>query len=51
MAAAPSFARFLDDRVEASQAADLPRAAEPARLADLGEQMAGKDRPDAVDRL
>src|SRR6266511_876263 len=51
MATAPRLARFVDDRVEASQPGDLLGAAEAGRLADLGEQVTGEDRPDPVDRL
>src|SRR5712692_121869 len=51
VAAAAALTRFFDDRVEAGQPGDLLGAAEAARLADLGEQVAGEDRPDPVDRL
>src|SRR5207302_5221342 len=43
MAAAAGLARLLNDRVETGQPGDLLRAAEAARLADLGEQVAGQD--------
>src|SRR6266540_7190528 len=51
VAAAARLAGLVDDRVEAGQAGDLLGAAEAARLADLGEQVAGEDRTDPVDRL
>src|SRR6266511_3654573 len=51
VAAAAALARFDDDGVEAGQAGDLLGAAEAAGLADLGEQVAGQDRADPVDRL
>src|SRR6266540_3652045 len=51
MATAPRLSRFVDDRVEPGQPRDLLGAAEAACLADLGEQVAGQDRPDPVDRL
>jgi hypothetical protein len=51
MAATARLARLVDDRVEPGQAGDLLGAAEAARLADLGEQMAGEDRADPIDRL
>lgn len=51
MAAAASVARLVDDRIEAGQAGDLPGAAEAAGLPDLGQQVAGEDRPDPVNRL
>jgi hypothetical protein len=51
MTAPTALARLVDDRIEAGQAGDLVGAAEAACLADLGEQVAGQDRPDPVDRL
>ena len=50
-AAAVAIAGRLDGWVESRQAGDLLSAAEAARLTDLGEEMAGEDRPDSVDRL
>jgi len=51
MAAAAGFAGLVDDRVEPGQTGDLSATVEPACLADLGEQVAGENRPDPVDRL
>jgi hypothetical protein len=51
LAAKARLSRLVDDRVEAGQAGDLLGAAEAARLVDLGEQMAGEDRADPLDRL
>jgi hypothetical protein len=51
VAAAAALARLVDDRVEAGQPGDLLGAAEAARLADLGEQVSGQNRPDPIDRL
>ncbi len=51
VAAAAALARLVDNRVEAGQPGDLLGVAEAARLADLGQQVAGQDRPDPVDRL
>jgi hypothetical protein len=51
LAATARLARLLDDRVEPGQAGDLVGATESARLTDLGEQVAGEDRADTVDRL
>src|SRR6266536_217644 len=51
VAAAAALTRLIDDRVEAGQPGDLLGAAEAARLADLGERVAGEDRSDPVDRL
>lgn len=39
LAAPARLTRLLDDRIQASQADDLPSAAEATRLADLREQM------------
>jgi len=43
--------RFDHDRVEPGGAHELAGAPEAARVADLGEQVAGEDRSDAPDRL
>src|SRR6266487_1156032 len=51
VAAAARLTGLVDDGVEAGQAADLLGALEARRLADLGEQVAGEDRPDTIDRL
>jgi hypothetical protein len=51
LAATPRLARLVDDGIEAGRAHRLTGAPEAGRLAELGEQMAGEDRPDAVDRL
>ncbi len=51
LAAAASLAGFVDDRVEAGRAGDLLGAAEATGLADLGQQVAGEDRADPVDRM
>jgi hypothetical protein len=48
MTAPARLARLLDDRFEAGQTRDLLGTAERARLTDLGEQVAGEDRPDPV---
>ncbi len=50
-AAAFRLAGFVDDRVEAGSAHGLAGAVEACALAELGEQVTGEDRPDAVDRL
>jgi hypothetical protein len=46
-AAAPRLARLVDDRIEAGGADCLTGASEAGRLAELGEQVTGEDRPDA----
>ncbi len=51
LATTTRLARFLDDRIQAGEPRDLFGTAEAARLPDLGEQVTGEDRPDAVDRL
>ncbi len=51
LAAAARLARLVDDRVEPGQPRDLIAAAEAARLADLGEQVACEDRPDPVSTI
>src|SRR5437762_3103175 len=43
--------RLEDDRIEAGGAYDLACAAEAPCVADLGKQVTGDDRADAVDRL
>jgi hypothetical protein len=43
--------RFDHARVKPTGAQQLPRPGEAARLADLGEQLAGEDRADTEDRL
>jgi hypothetical protein len=50
-AAVPRFARLVDDGIQAGGADRLTRTAEARRLAELGEQVTGQDRPNAVDRL
>src|SRR5207247_9754717 len=49
-AAALVVGRFDHDGVEAGGADELAGASEAARVADLGEQVAGEDRPDTPDR-
>ena len=50
--AAPlALGRFDHARVKAAGTHQLPRPLEAARIADLGEQMAGEDRADTEDRL
>jgi hypothetical protein len=51
LAAPLCLARLGDDRVEPGGPDGLSRAAESFRFAQLGEQVAGQDRTDAVDRL
>src|SRR5207245_1776097 len=43
--------RFDHDRVEPGRTNELAGASEAACVADLGEQVAGEDRPDTPDRL
>jgi hypothetical protein len=50
-AAALALGRFDHTRVKSTRAHQLPRPVEAARLADLGEPVAGEDRPDTEDRL
>ena len=49
--AASGVARLVDDRIEAGGADRLSCAPEAGCLAELGEQVTGEDRPDAIDRL
>jgi hypothetical protein len=50
-AAALRPARLVDVRVEACGADRLAGTLEARRLTELGQQVAGQDRPDTVDRL
>src|ERR671937_2550221 len=45
------FTGIGDDRVETGGAHCTPRTAEALRLPEFGEDVAGEDRPDPVDRL
>jgi hypothetical protein len=51
LAPAAALTRLLDHRVEAGETGDLLGTAEATRLADLGQQVAGEDGSDPVDRL
>jgi hypothetical protein len=51
LALAAAVAGLINDRVKAGQAGDLVGVAEAMGLADLGQHVAGQDRPDPVDRL